>query len=258
MSQEELLACLFYQKNTVANLKKIADTPTDDVLYGSVYTPNATGKKPVMVWIHGGVWSVGCPEEYNATPIAGTGAEIRKVYHLQYIGTIHTGKKAMGDVVVVCLPYRLGPHGFLFGNWGLHDVILGLEWVRDNISAFGGDKDNVTIFGESAGGWSVDALMASTKAVGLFHKAIAQSGCLLSILTKYSEVSPAIGYLQKKWNLDSEEAVREKATNMSADDLVKLGEEMDKEQVPYKFNLDGDFFTQSPWNGFEAFDNIAP
>lgn len=82
----------------------------------------------------------------------------------------------MGDVVVVCLPYRLGPHGFLFGNWGLYDQILGLEWVRDNISAFGGDKDNVTIFGESAGGWSVDALMASAKSVGLFHKAIAQTG----------------------------------------------------------------------------------
>ena len=157
----------------------------------------------------------------------------------------------MGDVVVVCLPYRLGPHGFLFGNWALHDQILGLEWVRDNIAAFGGDKDNVTIFGESAGGWSVDCLMASSKAVGLFHKAIAQSGCMLSILTKYTKVSPAVGYLQKKWKVDSEEAVKEKATNMSADDLVALGEELDKEQIPFKFNLDGDIFNESPWNGFD-------
>ena len=54
-----------------------------------------------------------------------------------------------------------------------------------------------------------------------------------------------------------EEAVREKATNMSPDDLVKLGEEMDKEQVPYKFNLDGDFFTQSPWNGFEGYNLVV-
>ena len=61
---------------------------------------------------------MGCPEEYNPTPLA-----------------------AMGDVVVVCLPYRLGAAGFLFGNWGLYDQILGLEWVRDNIAAFGGDKN---------------------------------------------------------------------------------------------------------------------
>ena len=155
----------------------------------------------------------------------------------------------MGDVVVVCIPYRLGPIGFLFGNWGLHDQLLGLEWVRDNISAFGGDKENVTIFGESAGGWSVDALMASTKAIGLFHKAIAQSGCLLSMMTKYPKVNPAIDYLQKKWELNSAEAVKEKATGMSADDLVALGQEMDKAQIPYKFNVDGDIFNESPRNG---------
>ena len=152
----------------------------------------------------------------------------------------------MGDVVVVCLPYRLGPIGFLFGNWGLHDQIHGLEWVRDNISAFGGDKDNVTIFGESAGGWSVDALMASPRAVGLFHKAIAQSGCLLSMMTKYPKVNPAMGYLQKKWELGSEEAVKEKAIQMSAEELVAIGEEMDKAQIPYKFKVDGEIFKESP------------
>ena len=70
---------------------------------------------------------------------------------------------AFGDVVVVCLPYRLGAEGFLFGNWGLFDMIHGLAWVQDNIQAFGGDKDNITIFGESAGGWAIDALMISPK-----------------------------------------------------------------------------------------------
>ena len=70
---------------------------------------------------------------------------------------------AFGDVVVVCLPYRLGAEGFLFGNWGLFDMVHGLEWVQDNVQAFGGDKDNITIFGESAGGWAIDALMISTK-----------------------------------------------------------------------------------------------
>ena len=162
----------------------------------------------------------------------------------------------MGDVVVVCLPYRLGPVGFLFGNWGLHDQIHGLEWVRDNISAFGGDKDNVTIFGESAGGWSVDALMASPKAVGLFHKAIAQSGCLLSMMTKYPKVNPAVGYLKKKWELDSVEAVKEKATNMSAEELVALGEEMDKAQIPYKFKVDGEIFQESPRTGFSSLNCV--
>ena len=68
--------------------------------------------------------------------------------------------------------------GFLFGNWAIHDMILGLEWVRENVSKFGGDPNNVTIFGESAGGWCVEALLITELSKGLFHKAIAQSGTL--------------------------------------------------------------------------------
>ena len=82
MSQKEVLACMFYQQTTFKNLEKIADTPTDEFLYGSVYTPDTNGKRPVMVWIHGGYWSVGCPEEYNATPIAGTGEFNQKLVSL--------------------------------------------------------------------------------------------------------------------------------------------------------------------------------
>ena len=68
--------------------------------------------------------------------------------------------------------------GFLFGNWGLFDQVCGLEWVKENIEAYGGDPNNVTIFGESAGSWSVEALLCSPKASGLFHRAIGQSGSL--------------------------------------------------------------------------------
>ena len=80
---------------------------------------------------------------------------------------------------VVCVNYRLGAHGFLpekSSNNGIRDQILALEWVRDNISDFGGDPFNVTIFGESAGGMSVDTLVHSPLAKGLFHQAISQSG----------------------------------------------------------------------------------
>ena len=73
VSKPELVACFPVQKTGISNLEKIAGNETDEYLYGSVYTPDITGNKPVMVWIHGGGWSMGCPEEYNCTPLAGTG-----------------------------------------------------------------------------------------------------------------------------------------------------------------------------------------
>ena len=83
-AQPKVLACFPVQKTTISNIEKIADTPTDEYLYGSVYTPGTTGKKPVMVWIHGGAWAVGCPEEYNGTPLAGTGENILKSLLFKY------------------------------------------------------------------------------------------------------------------------------------------------------------------------------
>ncbi|MDO9395126.1 MAG: carboxylesterase/lipase family protein [Herbiconiux sp.] len=145
--------------------------------------------KPVMVWIHGGGYFQGS-----------TGQRFYDGRHLA----------AAGDVVVVTVNYRLGVLGFVdfsslgvqgapdarggsggsgalgFGhgfdaNLGLRDQIFALEWVRDNIAAFGGDPANVTLFGESAGGASVIALMASPMAEGLFHRAIAQSAPVTSV-----------------------------------------------------------------------------
>jgi para-nitrobenzyl esterase len=141
---------------------------SEDCLYLNIWTPGLDGvKRPVMVWVHGGFFT--------------TGAGSWLVYNGRTLST-------RGDVVVVTINYRLGVLGFLnlnevtkgkipaTGNEGLLDQVLALEWVRDNISRFGGDPDNVTIFAESAGAMSVGVLLAMPKARGLFHKAILQSG----------------------------------------------------------------------------------
>jgi para-nitrobenzyl esterase len=141
---------------------------SEDALYLNVWTPGADdARRPVMVWIHGGAFMNGS----GSTP--------------WYDGT---GFAKHGDVVVVTINYRLGSLGFmhladLFGdefagsaNAGLLDQIAALEWVRDNIEAFGGDPAQVTIFGESAGGGSVGTLLGLPAARGLFAGAIAQSG----------------------------------------------------------------------------------
>ena len=140
---------------------------SEDCLYLNVYTPGIDDKKrAVMVWIHGGAFSMGSGSEYM----------------------FRTGSIAeSGDVVLVTVNYRLGALGFLnldkvtggkipsTGNEGLLDQVAALEWVKDNIEGFGGNPDNVTIFGESAGGMSVASLMVLPKAQGLFHKAIIES-----------------------------------------------------------------------------------
>jgi para-nitrobenzyl esterase len=147
--------------------------PSEDCLTVNVWTPAAkiTDRLPVMVWIHGGGFQ------------AGAGSEPR-----------HDGAAfARKGVVLVTLNYRLGVFGFLAhpeltresgrqasGNYGLLDQIAALRWVKENITAFGGNPDNVTIFGESAGSFSVSALMASPVARGLFHKAIGESGAYFS------------------------------------------------------------------------------
>ena len=123
----------------------------------AVCTPSCdeNAKKPVMVWIHGGGWSMGSAEMYDGSILSG-----------------------FGDVVVVTISYRLGLPGFLFGNWGLFDQLEALKWVQSNIRSYGGDPDNVTIFGGSEGACSVEALLCTKLSTGLFHRAIGQSGCL--------------------------------------------------------------------------------
>jgi para-nitrobenzyl esterase len=134
--------------------------PTDeDCLTLNVWTPACDdGKRPVMVWIHGGAFLYGT----GATPW-------------------YNGRSfARDDVVLVTINYRLGALGFLHvdgqGNNGILDQVAALEWVRDNIAAFGGDAGNVTAFGESAGAMSVGTLLGLPAAKGLFVKAIPESG----------------------------------------------------------------------------------
>ena len=138
-------------------------------------------KRPVMVWLHGGGYS------------AGSGQELPS-----YDGR-HLAAK---DVVVVSLNHRLNVLGFLdlsafgekyaqSGNVGMLDIVAALRWVKNNIASFGGDPDNVTIFGQSGGGGKVSTLMSMPEAKGLFHKAIVQSGSTLTTMT--SEWSRRIG-----------------------------------------------------------------
>lgn len=133
----------------------------EDCLFLNVYAPANAKKAPVMVWIHGGSFQTGAGTDYDLSLLA----------------------REQG-VVAVSLNYRLGPLGFLAtpgedglpGNLGLLDQQLALKWVRDNISAFGGDPSRVTVFGESAGGMSICAQLAAPGAKGLFQRAIIQSG----------------------------------------------------------------------------------
>lgn len=137
---------------------------TEDCLFLNVFAPpRSSTPKPVMVWIHGGGLFSGESEDYDARKLAKD-----------------------GKLVVVTINYRIGRLGYfprksddgkaVIANYGLLDQLFALQWVRDNIGAFGGDPNRVTIAGESAGAESVYALMVSPAAKGLFHRAIAQSG----------------------------------------------------------------------------------
>lgn len=130
----------------------------DDWLTVNVWSPGLGRRSPVMVWIQGGAYLFGT----SGLP--------------EYDG----GLLAHGGVVVVTFNYRVGLDGFGWvdgtpANRGLLDQVAALEWVRDNIGAFGGDPERVTVFGQSAGGGSVAALLAMPRAAGLFHRAVAQS-----------------------------------------------------------------------------------
>jgi len=159
-----------------------ADTPgqaagtlvgSEDCLTLSVWKPAAapSAPLPVMVWIHGGAFTSGCDKNGLTR-----GADL----------AVHG---AAGGQIVVAIQYRLGPMGFfaleelasedpsgLAGNYGMLDMVLALEWVQDNIAAFGGDPGNVTVFGESAGGVATCALLASPLTQGLFQRAVSESG----------------------------------------------------------------------------------
>jgi len=142
---------------------------SEDCLYLNIWTPAKSSKDriPVLVWIHGGGFGAGSASEE----------------------LFYGDKLARKGVILVCLAYRVGQLGFLAhpelsnespnhvsGNYGLLDMIAGLQWIKKNIAAFGGDPNKVTIFGESAGGIAVSMLCTSPLAKGLFSGAISESG----------------------------------------------------------------------------------
>src|SRR4030095_9660201 len=173
---------------------------SEDCLYLNVWTAAKPGeKRPVMVWIHGGALTrgSGATRTYDGTNFAKQG------------------------VVLVTINYRLGPLGYLAhpeltsesaqhssGNYGVLDQIAALKWVQRNIAAFGGDAKNVTIFGESAGSWSVNALVATPLAKGLFHRAIGESGGTFNRMTPLADAEKTGAAFFKAAGADSLKAMR--------------------------------------------------
>lgn len=171
---------------------------SEDCLSLNIWTPECDDKKRlVMFWIHGGSFMVGSSKN-----------------------DVSEGSRlaTRGDVVVVSINYRMGAFGFLHlaetggedyatsGNLGLLDQIAALEWVRDNIANFGGDPDSVTVFGCSAGGISIAALLAMPAARGLFHRAITQSGA--SLARSADSASTAARELMKHAGVDNIDGLR--------------------------------------------------
>ena len=205
----------------------------EDCLYLDIYTPNEYLNKdlPVMFWIHGGANTSGWKDYYDFSTLA----------------TEH-------NLVVVVINYRLGPLGWFYhpliqkfaqdkldksSNFGTLDLIAALEWVQKNIELFGGDKNNVTIFGESAGGHNVLALLASPLSKNLFHKAIGQSAYTTSYSIQYAHNKSgsamsshnALEELKQQTGLTFNSA--DELRNISAESLFEAYKTLDSKTYDY-------------------------
>jgi len=197
---------------------------SEDCLYLNIWTPakSAKDRLPVMVWIHGGGFTRGFSgtSSYNGEALARKGA------------------------IIVTINYRLGIFGFFAhpeltaesehhasGNYALLDQIAALQWVQKNIAAFGGDTSRVTIFGESAGSWAVNALMASPLAKGLFQRAIGESGGLFSSMKTLSEAEKEGAKLGKLLAPDSTPKKSEQPGDSAQQDVLKTLRGMKPEEL---------------------------
>jgi para-nitrobenzyl esterase len=212
----------------------------EDCLVLNVWTPNLHDqhKRPVMVWLHGGGFS------------AGSGS--RNVFD-------GTRLCQRGDVVVVTVNHRLNVFGFLYlgrlggseyaesGNAGMLDLIAALRWIHENISAFGGDPANVTIFGQSGGGAKVSMLLAMPQARGLFHKAIVQSGSHLEGLTPDEATKHALTFLAA---VDVKPSELQRLARLPLDKLMaglKTVMEVPGPKPNYSPVVDGIVLPKGPW-----------
>jgi para-nitrobenzyl esterase len=210
--------------------------PSEDCLYLNLWMPAdpGTAKLPVMVWIYGGGFQAGATSEPRQDG----------------------GNLSKRGVVVVSMNYRLGIFGFFShpelakesghessGNYGLLDQLAALQWVRKNIATFGGDPDNVTIFGESAGSFSVSALVASPLAKGLFQRAIGESGAYFSSNTlplkpRAETEKSDVAFGQSAFGTDSLRELRAK----SANDVLQAA--LKEKETRFAPNIDGYFLPQ--------------
>lgn len=220
----------------------------EDCLYLNIYTPAADGeRRPVMVWIHGGGFVIGS----GSQPVYGGGPLARR-----------------GDAVVVTLNYRLGPLGFLYledlcpglegavGNAGIRDQVAALEWVKENIASFGGDPENVTIFGESAGAMSVGTLLGAPSAAGLFQRAIAQSGAAHNAHTRETANEVARQFLKTLGTTPDEAAAKlrsippDKLLDTQQQTVLNLGASVG--MLPFQPLVDDSFLLDPPLAAIEA------
>ena len=200
---------------------------SEDCLYLNVVTParEPDEKLPVMVWMHGGGYSSGCGND-----------RIWNNYRLPQYG-----------VVMVTLNHRLGPIGLfahpslskespegVSGNYLFLDLIASLQWIRDNIAAFGGDPDNITIFGESGGGAKVAMMMLSPLAKGLFHRAICESGTVLAILESkpLADLEDSGKMLFEKLGIDSSNDPLEQVRSLPFSKIVEASQLMEPPRTP--------------------------
>jgi len=208
---------------------------SEDSLYLNVTAPKDADGLPVMVWFHGGGFTA---LTSNTKPFNNPEAVASK------------------GVVQVSVNHRLGPFGYIAhpglsaesgyngsGNYGQMDLIAALEWVQENIAAFGGDADNVTIFGESGGGRKVLSLMASPEASGLFHRAISQSGTLIPDTRSLANAEAIGSELQTNLGAASVTEMREK----SWQDVVAAATTL----VPYT-NVDNHYLPYTERVAFES------
>jgi para-nitrobenzyl esterase len=232
---------------TVGNGNGRAGSPeeSEDCLVLNVFTPALSGgvKRPVMVWLHGGGFSSG----------SGSGAI------LDGTSLAHTSQ-----VVVVTINHRLNVFGFTYlveqagpdfalsGGVGMLDIVAALQWVRDNISQFGGDPNSVTIFGQSGGGRKVATLMSMPSAQGLYHRAIIESGAVLRLTTPEDAIH-ATGLLLAELGLKPDQARELQSVPMAR--LLAANAEVLKKITPrepgFTANspmIDGKALPTHPWD----------
>ena len=216
---------------------------SEDCLTLNVYAPSPRhdgAKLPVMFWIHGGGY------------VGGSASERR-----------HDGDfLPLKGVVLVTINYRLGIFGFLSlpeltaeqggssGNYGLMDMVAALSWVKNNIAAFGGDPDRVTIFGESAGSYAVSTLMAAPSAQGLFHRAIGESGGALDFGSLSMESAAAAGAKNAVW---AKEAGAAGLADLRAMPVDRILSATTKENgIRFRPVIDGRFLKESVLDSYNA------